>query len=195
MTAPSSSQCNLKRSRNSIVRSAVLHFLVGAVALHQPASAFVHQHQPSSLSAVSQRTSSLHAATSASDGGALLPPDLEQALERKNASRLKFGLAPITAPQFLELQTQVEQMEKEHVLKAEALQQIKPQPKSNASNLGNFAKTLFSKSLENTCYSNFDCASPQVCCDLGIKKMCCSNGMMQVQHEYAYVPVPVDMRK
>jgi hypothetical protein len=174
------------------MRSAVLSLLVGAAALHQPAYAFVHQQHHSSLSSVNQITSSLHAATS-SDG--ILPPDLQQALERKNASRQKFGLKPMTAPQFVELQSQVAQMEQEQVLKAEALQQIKPQPESNAGNLANFAKTLFQKSLEDTCYSNFDCESPKVCCDLGFKKMCCANGMMQVQLEYALVPVPVDMRE
>jgi hypothetical protein len=43
----------------------------------------------------------------------------------------------------------------------------------------------------DTCESNFDCNYPEVCCDLGFKKECCSSGQMarKMQLEYATVPV------
>jgi hypothetical protein len=50
----------------------------------------------------------------------------------------------------------------------------------------------FAIQFEDTCESNFDCERPEVCCDLGYKKMCCSSGEMaqDLQLQYATVPVP-----
>ena len=31
--------------------------------------------------------------------------------------------------------------------------------------------------FKNGCESNFDCEQPQVCCDVGFKRNCCSNGL------------------
>jgi hypothetical protein len=68
-----------------------------------------------------------------------------------------------------------------------------------AANEGNGAPGLFQTFLQNlafqfedTCESNFDCEQPEVCCDLGYKKMCCSSGKManDLQLQYATVPVP-----
>ena len=46
--------------------------------------------------------------------------------------------------------------------------------------------------FQDTCESNQDCQRPEVCCDFGYKKMCCSSGKMakDLQLEYAMVPVP-----
>jgi hypothetical protein len=148
-----------------------------------------------SASCSSHRVSPLHAEAS-SDGAALLPPDLQLAMERKNQSRQKFGLKPLSGPQFLELQSQVAELEQQQVLKA---QQQQDQRTSSNQRLkqssGNFIKDIFQQGVEDQCYTNFDCESPKVCCDLGFKKMCCSSGMMEVQHQYALEPVPVDMRE
>ena len=146
----------------------------------------------------------LHAEISSDNNGGgggsmAIPPELQQALESKNASRKKFGLAPLSVPQFLELQGQVAELSKQQEAQATQYYQQQEQQmakqQQRSGGLGNFAKTIFQKSLEDTCYSNFDCESPKVCCDLGFKKMCCSNGMMEVDHQYAYEPVPVDMRE
>jgi len=57
---------------------------------------------------------------------------------------------------------------------------------------GGFLKNI-SAQFESTCESNFDCERPEVCCDLGFRKMCCSSGSMakNLQVEYAYATVPV----
>mmetsp|Transcript_3761 Transcript_3761/g.7872 ORF Transcript_3761/g.7872 Transcript_3761/m.7872 type:complete len:288 (-) Transcript_3761:282-1145(-) len=56
---------------------------------------------------------------------------------------------------------------------------------------GGFLKNL-SAQFESTCESNFDCDRPEVCCDLGFRKMCCSSGSMakNLQLEYAYATIP-----
>eukprot|EP00339_Tiarina_fusa_P030083 CAMPEP_0117077404 /NCGR_PEP_ID=MMETSP0472-20121206/54576_1 /TAXON_ID=693140 ORGANISM="Tiarina fusus, Strain LIS" /NCGR_SAMPLE_ID=MMETSP0472 /ASSEMBLY_ACC=CAM_ASM_000603 /LENGTH=194 /DNA_ID=CAMNT_0004803723 /DNA_START=135 /DNA_END=719 /DNA_ORIENTATION=+ len=184
---------NNKRSRPSVRKTALLA-LVTWMASDATCSAFVPS-SSSSSSGASVHTS-LHAeAWDGHNSGAMsLPPDLQQALEQKNASRKKFGLKPLSVPQFLELQTQVAQMEQDQVSKAQELQYQKQEQKKQRGGFGNFAKTLFQQTMEDTCFSNFDCESPKVCCDLGVKKMCCANGMLQVHHEFAFEPVPVDMR-
>ena len=166
------------------MRSAATILVIAGLAAVEPSNAFVHQS--------SARTTMRPLHAEVSDGGMALSPELQQALETKNASRKKFGLEPLSAPQFLELQSQIAAMEQDQ---AKAAQLYQPQPEAPKGGLGNFAKTLFQKPLEDTCYSSFDCESPKVCCDLGFKKMCCSNGMMEVQHQYAFEPVPVDMRE
>ncbi len=40
-----------------------------------------------------------------------------------------------------------------------------------------FLSNIFGGALKNGCESNFDCERPQVCCDVGFKKICCSNGL------------------
>jgi hypothetical protein len=195
--------------------------MVGMLALQheaQPTNAFVqhhqHQHQqpmmmpmmvnsfpqsPLFASSNSNGNANGNANVDAGNGNIMaFPPELQQALEQKNASRQKFGMEPMTAPQFLELQSQVAQMEQEQVSKIQQQQQQKlslaSSSSSSSSPIETFKKLFRTTLLEDTCYSNFDCESPKVCCDLGLKKMCCSNGRLEVQHEYALCPVPVDMR-
>jgi len=56
---------------------------------------------------------------------------------------------------------------------------------------GNFLRNLANQ-FEDTCETNFDCVRPEVCCDFGYKKMCCSSGRMaqNLQLEYATIPIP-----
>lgn len=97
------------------------------------------------------------------------------AFERKNASLKKFGLKPITPDEYIKNEVEVEEIasvQREKLADALAAAQLtKPKPKTNL--FGN----LFGGILRDTCESNWDCERPEVCCDLGFKKMCCSSGM------------------
>jgi len=46
--------------------------------------------------------------------------------------------------------------------------------------------------FQDTCQSNFDCNRPEVCCDFGFKKICCSSGNTNrdIENELALIPVP-----
>jgi hypothetical protein len=119
-------------------------------------------------------------------------PDLDwKALESKNKSRQKFGLTPITPEEFAEIQVQVadlaqEQLERErqHQIRAAAMKKSESKP--------NFLQQLFGQVLQDTCESNYDCERPMVCCDFGVKKMCCASGLpvLNAPPQYATVPVP-----
>merc|ERR1712232_457772 len=88
----------------------------------------------------------LHAEVSSSSDAAL-PPELQLAMERKNQSRQKFGLEPLSAPQFLELRNQSTDMQN--------LQQQKQQQQKSptARNEKNFLQKMIQKGMEDTCYS------------------------------------------
>lgn len=115
------------------------------------------------------------------------------AFDRKNASRKKFGLKPITPDEFIQIEAEVEKIASVQRKKASAAhasaEMAKPKPKTNL--FGN----LFGGILQDTCESNWDCERPEVCCDLGFKKMCCSSGMKvsngvpQMQLIPAMVPI------
>jgi hypothetical protein len=97
----------------------------------------------------------------------------EDAFQRKNASRKKFGLKPITPDEFLRIEAETRLLEIQQQQKANAssaAEMTKPKEKSS------FMK-LFGNILQDTCESNFDCERPELCCDLGFKKMCCSSGV------------------
>ena len=44
---------------------------------------------------------------------------------------------------------------------------------------------------KDTCETNWDCERPQVCCDFGFKKMCCSSGNLVGNSQPQLAPVPV----
>ena len=54
----------------------------------------------------------------------------------------------------------------------EQIAQQKPKKKEES-----FVNSIFGGVLKNGCESNFDCERPQVWCDVGFKKICCSNGL------------------
>ncbi|CAJ1965601.1 unnamed protein product [Cylindrotheca closterium] len=124
-----------------------------------------------------------------------LSPELESKWNQKNASRKKFGLNPMSLSEFMEVEAQVAQMSQQQELNLAAQQQTERQQRQQQQQQPSFMKNFAKGLLEDTCNSSFDCESPKVCCDLGFKKMCCSNGMLEVSLEYAMVPVPVDMRE
>ena len=98
------------------------------------------------------------------------------ALERKNNYRKKFGLAPLTPDEFQALEEQVREIENRQQERATAVAEEMAEKKHREENPG-FLKKLFRDVLQDTCDSNYDCQRPEVCCDFGFKKMCCSSGM------------------
>ena len=114
------------------------------------------------------------------------------AFDRKNKSRKKFGLKPLTPEEFLELESQVKQMDVQNRQKARSSTASSSTAEMKKENL---IDKLFGGVLKNTCESNFDCERPQICCDFGFKKMCCASGtpVGNGVPQYAPVPVPVDI--
>lgn len=113
------------------------------------------------------------------------------ALERKNQSRQKFGLKPLTPEEFMELQQQVAQIAEQ----TQQQQQQQAKQQQQQSGAPNFLDQLFGKmndAMTDTCESNWDCQRPMVCCDFGFVKRCCSSGNLVGNNglEYATVPVP-----
>ena len=122
-------------------------------------------------------------------------PDLDwEALERKNKSRKKFGLKPLTPEEFVELQTQVSELEQRQ--RAAAASSAAEMSSKQQEAKPNFFDKMFGNVLKDTCETNFDCERPEICCDFGFKKMCCSSGSMvglPDELKQAVVPVPVDI--
>ena len=101
------------------------------------------------------------------------------ALQRKNASRKKFGMPPLTPEEFIKIEEEVRAMDminkKKAAYLAEKLAQQSASEKKKKED--SFLSNIFGGVLKNGCESNFDCERPQVCCDVGFKKICCSNGL------------------
>lgn len=100
------------------------------------------------------------------------------ALQRKNASRKKFGMPPLTPEEFIKIEEEVRAMDAVNKKKAAYLaEQIAQQAANRKKKEDSFLSNLFGGALKNGCENNFDCERPQVCCDVGFKKICCSNGL------------------
>lgn len=147
------------------------------------------------------RLNTLSSSASSEADGSMENSPMSDALAKKNAARKKFGLKPLNMEEFMELEKQVKEMETQQQSKAAAaaveameLERAKEQQKSR----GGFLGKLFRDTLQDTCESNYDCERPEVCCDFGFKKMCCSSGMRVVdgfrnkQGQLAHVPVPIE---
>jgi len=137
----------------------------------------------------SEDSSSSTKLSAASDGD-----PLQEALESRNQARKKFGLAPLTPEEFAVLQEQVSAMDaKQRKLSAAAAAEMAAKRKKEEQ--GGFFKKLFGNVIEDTCESNFDCQRPEVCCDFGFTKKCCTSGMRVVdgpqnrQGQLARIPV------
>eukprot|EP00565_Helicotheca_tamesis_P005256 CAMPEP_0185729336 /NCGR_PEP_ID=MMETSP1171-20130828/5150_1 /TAXON_ID=374046 /ORGANISM="Helicotheca tamensis, Strain CCMP826" /LENGTH=195 /DNA_ID=CAMNT_0028398147 /DNA_START=95 /DNA_END=682 /DNA_ORIENTATION=- len=116
-----------------------------------------------------------HVSNYMSSDGFLEGAQLE-AYERKNASRRKFGLNPISIEEFLSIEAQVAQLESEVKSKAAVSSAATAEVSKNNGRDGNIFKKFFNDVLGDTCDSNWDCERPKVCCDMGYRKMCCSSG-------------------
>lgn len=129
------------------------------------------------------------------------------AFSNKNKSRQKFGLKPLSMEEFLRIEQEIEKLA---VIQAAAIREAKAEleiekqrAQAAVSNNGPsiVEKVIGSVLLKNvdTCESNFDCESPQVCCDYIFTKKCCSGGsfigqndsyqQQQAQPRYALIPV------
>ena len=125
---------------------------------------------------------------------------LEQ-LERKNTSRAKFGLKPLSMEEFQELQQQVQVQDRQQRLKL--VQQQQQQSVSYPSDaktgfpgmkMDNLLDKIFAGVIPDKCESNDDCERPLVCCDFIFKKVCCASGVpvgFNAAMRPAMVPVPV----
>jgi hypothetical protein len=170
----------------------------------QPSSLFAMEgteesSSPSKSAAVSASSSTTTTSAvkksgdASSDGGTSTTGINWDAFEKKNKSRQKFGLQPLSVEEFLEIERQVATMDAEQRQRMDAAAASMANGEKKEANV--FEK-LFGKVLTDTCESNFDCERPQVCCDFGFKKMCCFSGtpVGRSVPEYALVPVPVDVR-
>ena len=101
--------------------------------------------------------------------------EFNDALEKKNLLRKKFGLDPLTPEEFMDLQKQVAELDVQQQQRAAT--SAADMAKRKKEEEGGLFKKLFGKALENTCEDNYDCERPEVCCDFGFKKMCCTSGM------------------
>jgi hypothetical protein len=119
----------------------------------------------------------------------------QERFDAKNRSRQKFGLKPMTEEEFLQVESQVRVMEAEHEQRAAAAAQAAASEASKPEQAPGFMEKLFGNVMKDTCESNYDCDRPQVCCDFGFKKMCCSSGSMVANGvpQLQLVPVPVDI--
>lgn len=123
------------------------------------------------------------------------------ALQRKNDSRKKFGMPPITPEEYVVIEEEVRTMDATNKKKAAYLaekMQIAREDRKKEKEEG-FMSNLFG-AFKNGCESNFDCERPKVCCDIGFKKICCSNGLgivegvplERLQRGVLRVPIPND---
>lgn len=150
-----------------------------------------------------QRPTSLFAspndsAMSLSGDGA--PTDLSydlEAFQKKNKSRVRFGAPPLTPEEFVKIDEEVRAMDRVNKKKAAYLaEQFREQTKK-AKKPESFLSNLFGGALKNGCESNFDCERPQVCCEVLMKKYCCSDGLGIVEgipvekYERALLRVPM----
>jgi hypothetical protein len=129
-------------------------------------------------------------AETASDGDFQHPLFDQEAFDRKNASRKKFGVPPLTPDEYVQIQAEVEAMEiaqRQKSISSTVSTDIAKSKNSKRNILGKLIGNL----LNDTCESNFDCERPEVCCDFGFKKMCCSSGMRIFDPQPGLQSIPV----
>lgn len=157
------------------------------------------QFKPPNPLLLGQRSTSLFAWDASSDQfeDKSSYPGLDwDAFDTKNKSRKKWGLKPLTPDEFLELDQQVKSLETQQKQKQASAVAAAKMSKDNEGRQ-KFVDRLFGNIMKDTCESNYDCQRPEVCCDFGFKKQCCSSGMFVGKSAYsregqlAMVPVPV----
>jgi hypothetical protein len=139
-----------------------------------------------------QALSTSSASNNSESGGDLAGLDRD-ALDRKNKTRKKFGLKALTPEEFMEIEAQVQQMGVDETIKQNqqaASNDAAEMPQQESKKKGGFLNNIFGQVFEDTCESNFDCKRPEICCDFGFKKQCCSSGAM-VGNEMMPVRIPV----
>lgn len=132
----------------------------------------------------------LASSNAANDGGLEQPYFDRDAYDKKNASRKKFGLPPLTPDEFIELQLVIEKLDSAQREKAEAAGISTNFASRNSEKKEGILTKFFGNLLEDTCESNYDCERPEVCCDVGFKKFCCSAGMFVYDGPPQLKPIP-----
>uniref|UniRef100_A0A7S2WID0 Uncharacterized protein n=1 Tax=Eucampia antarctica TaxID=49252 RepID=A0A7S2WID0_9STRA len=119
----------------------------------------------------------------------------QKAFDAKNKSRAKFGLKPISPTEFVEIESQVLELEKVQETKANQWRSAAELASEGNKKKGSSWKDkMLGGLLKDTCESNYDCVRPEVCCDLGFKKTCCASGqkiMNSFRPDNGMLPVPV----
>lgn len=100
----------------------------------------------------------------------------KKAFDAKNKSRQRFGLKPLTPAEFVEIESQVVEMEQLQQTKANQWRSAAEMASTPNKKKSSWKDKILGGMLKDTCESNYDCVRPEVCCDLGFKKMCCSSG-------------------
>lgn len=98
------------------------------------------------------------------------------AFRNKNKSRKKFGLKPITPEEFMEIEAKVQEMATLQEERFVQDQSQSPSRDKDKNKKGGLLSKMFGNVLEDTCESNYDCVRPEICCDFGFQKRCCSAG-------------------
>eukprot|EP01082_Thalassiosira_pseudonana_P006481 g6062.t1 g6062 contig20:711009-711425(+) len=89
-------------------------------------------------------------------------------------------LPPLSPEEFIKIEDEIRAMDIQNKKKAAYLaEQLAQQAaaRKEKKEKDSFFSNIFGGALKNGCESNFDCERPQVCCDVGFKKICCSNGL------------------
>merc|ERR1719223_1755542 len=118
----------------------------------------------------------------------------KKAFDAKNKSRQRFGLKPLSPAEFVEIETQVLELDKIQQTKANQWRSAAEMASMQNKKKSSWKDKLLGGILKDTCESNYDCVRPEVCCDLGFKKMCCASGQKIVNGvgpNRNMAPVPV----
>ena len=109
--------------------------------------------------------------------------DDNKALKKKNEIRKKYNLEPISKEEYNDIQEQVNVLKAEQEVARELLLNNNDMDNKKSTNNNFFQNIIggssrYSNKSNNACESNYDCINPnEVCCDLLIKKVCCSFGI------------------
>lgn len=124
-------------------------------------------------------------------------PTLRSQFEDKNIARKKFALPPLKPEEFVVLQAQIHAMERDQGDIQSVAKQAIVEEREERERLENKAPGILQSFMEgilqDSCQSNFDCERPEVCCDFGFKKVCCSSGNTNrdIQNEMQLIRVPM----
>lgn len=139
----------------------------------------------------SRQTTHLQMASSSSDAGS----DFDMAsFEKKNDTRRKYGLAPLTPDEFNKIEAEVQKLAARTRKTAElAAAELSRKELAKREKVNVFGK-MFSGLRKDECESNYDCERPQVCCDFIVKKMCCASGQRVSEPQMRMIPVPAAVK-
>lgn len=117
---------------------------------------------------------------------------LDTLWERRNESRKKFGMKPLSRDEFIVLQEETRMQAEKRRLE---FRNLKPQQRrSESPNMASILETMLSAAAPQVCETNDDCPAPsEVCCDFRFQKVCCSHGVKEAQQQPALIPVPVKL--